>query len=150
MRRDTGVTAMNDEVVVTVRQRMMMRHGSLLLLTLLTMAACQSHPSGLKPGDTDSSGDPVISDAQGRAVQIGEDADTAFASLGGQASSGSNGQQAVPPLSYDYPIAGTGDPNDVMDGHTVWWQLCVKKGVVVSKQRGTMGEIPTLCPGATS
>lgn len=46
--------------------------------------------------------------------------------------------QAVPPLSYDYPVRGAGNPDDPMDTATVWWQICVLNGVVVGKQHGTM------------
>ncbi len=93
---------------------------------------------------TDSFGDPYISDAQGEAITIGEPATTAFTALGGKAASGYNGQQAVPPLSYDYPISGTGDPDDPMDSKTVWWQICVTSGAVSGKHRANMDNLPVM------
>lgn len=115
----------------------------------VTLAACSSSGSSSgphqRPGSMDAAGDPFITDNQGRSIRIGETASQAFAALGGKASSGSNRPQAVPPFSYLYPVAGTGNPDDVMDTSTVWWQLCVKGGVVVAKQRGTLDALPTSC-----
>lgn len=70
----------------------------------------------------------------------------AFRLLGGKADSGSTGEQAGPVLGYDYPITGTGNPDDVMDDSTIWWQICVGYGRVLSKQRGTMDNLPAFCP----
>lgn len=107
-------------------------------------SACHSAGSS-PPVSSDSFGDPIISDAQGRAVRVGESAADAFGSLGGKAVSGQNGSQAVPPLSYDYPVRGTGNPNDVTDTGTIYWQICVQDGVVVSKQRAVMDRLPAMC-----
>lgn len=66
----------------------------------------------------------------------------AFRALGGKAGSGSNGIQAVPPLSYDYPIRGTGNPDDPLSDKTVWWQICVEGGHVVGTVRGRISSLP--------
>jgi len=93
----------------------------------------------------DSMGDPYITDAQGRAIKIGTSARAAFRDLGGKSPSGYNGVQAVPPLSYDYPIrgSGTGDAGDVSENY-LWWQICVKNGRIVSKVKGRMDSLPTM------
>ena len=46
-------------------------------------------------------------------------AQAAFAALGGEAVSGSTGTQAPPPNGYNYPVKGTGNPDDVADTKTV-------------------------------
>jgi hypothetical protein len=66
----------------------------------------------------------------------------AFAQLGGRPGSGYNGIQAGPTKSYDFPIRGTGNPDDVTDDSTIWWEVCVLHGRVVSKHRGRMGDLP--------
>jgi hypothetical protein len=71
----------------------------------------------------------------------------AFKALGGQGDSGSTGQQAGPVLGYDYPIRGTGNPDDVMADKTIWWQMCIGYGRVLSEQRAIMNNLDTFCPG---
>lgn len=94
----------------------------------------------------DSFGDPYITDAEGSAIHTGMSAEAAFAALGGQSSSGSTGQQAGPVLGYDYPVKGTGNPDDVMNDTSIWWQICVGYGRVVSTQRAKMDELAGRCP----
>jgi len=67
----------------------------------------------------------------------------AFGLLGGKAVSGANGVQAPPPHSYDYPIEGTGNPDDVNDDKTIYLQVCVDGGRVVGKARGRMDSLPS-------
>lgn len=92
-------------------------------------------------------GDPYVTDAQGRDIKIGMSANSAFAALGGESPSGYNGVQAVPPLSYDYPIRGTGhgDAADATNDSYVWWQICVQGGRVVGKLRANMDNMPLQC-----
>ena len=111
------------------------------LVAAVSMCCCSS-TGGATKAKQDSFGDPFITDAQGRAIRIGISATAAFPALSGEAPSGSNGAQAVPPLTYDYPIRGTGNPNDVMDDNTIWWQLCVEGGLVIGKVRGTIDSLP--------
>lgn len=130
-----------------------MRRGevALLFVTLaVAVGGCGGSSSGGSGGGSSSAaqdgfGDPYITEEQGRSVRIGERARRAFKALGGKADSGYNGQQAVPPLSYDYPVRGTGNPDDVNDTKTVWWQVCVKHGRVVGKLRGHLDSLPAQC-----
>jgi hypothetical protein len=111
-----------------------------------------SHASPAVPRTTapglghDSFGDPYVTDILGRAIRKGTSARATFKMLGGKADSGSTGQQAGPVLGYDYPIKGTGNPDDVNDTKTIWWQICIGSGRVLSKQRGTMDNLPSFCP----
>lgn len=73
-------------------------------------------------------------------------AQAAFAALGGEAVSGSTGAQGPPPNGYDYPVKGTGNPDDVADTKTVWWQVCIKTGFVTSTQRAPLEQLPGRCP----
>ncbi len=100
---------------------------------------------GSSSGSRDSFGDPYISNAQGRALTVGMGASAAFQALGGKADSGDNGSQALPPKSYDYPVRGTGNPDDPNDTKTIWWQICVKDGRVVGKVHGHLDSLPTRC-----
>src|SRR4051794_15452088 len=63
----------------------------------------------------DSYGDPYVTDDQMNQIRKGMSASAAFAALGGRADSGYNGGQAGPTRSYDYPVRGTGNPDDVSD-----------------------------------
>jgi hypothetical protein len=71
---------------------------------------------------------------------------TAFRLLGGKAVSGSTGEQAGPVLGYAYPVRGTGNPDDVMDDATIWWQICIGNGRVVSTERGKLDNLAAFCP----
>ncbi len=118
----------------------------------LALPACASGGATGTSTDTssasqDSFGDPYITNAQGASIRIGSSARAAFKGLGGKANSGSTGGQAGPVLGYDYPIRGTGNPDDVSDTKTIWWQICVGHGRVLSKQRGTMDSLDAFCPG---
>jgi hypothetical protein len=116
-----------------------------LAVALVGCASSTSSGGGSGAASQDSMGDPYIADAQGRAIKVGMEASAAFRSLGGKSPSGYNGAQAVPPLSYDYPIQGTGNPDDVTDDKTIWWQICVKNGRVSGKVRGHLGSLPEQC-----
>lgn len=98
------------------------RFSATLIVAFALLAGCGSsaHRGGHRSHD--NSGDPYITDGQGQSIKRGMSAKDAFEALGGKAVSGYNGVQAVPPLSYDYPIRGT----------STWWQICVKDGRVVA------------------
>ena len=78
-------------------------------------------PAPLPPGSLghDDFGNPYITDVAGKAIAPGMTAQAAFAALGGEAVSGSTGTQAPPPNGYNYPVKGTGNPDDVADTKTV-------------------------------
>ena len=121
-----------------------------LLGVTLALAACATSSSSRggdspssEPGGRDSYGDPYVTSAEAEAVKVGMSARAAFGLLGGKAVSGTNGGQAPPPHSYDYPIEGTGNPDDVNDDKTIYLQVCVDGGRVVGKDRGRMDSLPT-------
>jgi hypothetical protein len=74
-------------------------------------------------------------------------AKAAFVLLGGRSPSGYNGVQAVPPLSYDYPIykTGSGDPGDPMNDSYRWLQVCVKSGRVTGTVEGHLSALGNGC-----
>jgi hypothetical protein len=104
--------------------------------------SAQAH--GSRGPARDSFGDPYVTDSQVRKITVGMSAGAAFRALGGKADSGYNGIQAVPPLSYDYPIRGRGNPDDVNDTKTIYWQVCVKHGRISGKVRGRMDSLPAM------
>jgi hypothetical protein len=100
-----------------------------------------------EPTHLDGMGDPYVSEAQVRQVKVGMSAIAAFRTLGGKAPSGYNGVQAVPPLSYDYPISGTGsgDAGDATNNSYTWLQVCVKKNTVSGTVRGKLESLGNQC-----
>jgi hypothetical protein len=84
--------------------------GTVLTLVVAVGTAGCSTTAGASNAKHDGLGDPYITDAQGRSIRVGASATAVFRALGGIAESGYNGDQAVPPLTYDYPIRGTGKP----------------------------------------
>lgn len=115
--------------------------STIVVATLIAGCGSSSQKASAPPTH-DGAGDPFITEAQGRAIRIGESAAAAFRTLGGEADSGLNGQQAPPTRSYDYPITGTGNAeSDKPFGHekALWWQLCISpENRVVSKERGKL------------
>jgi hypothetical protein len=97
--------------------------------------------------ERDSLDDPYISEAQARRIKVGMAATAAFRALGGKSPSGYNGIQAVPPLSYDYPISGTGsgDAADPVNESYTWFQVCVKDNRVIGMARGTLDSLGEQC-----
>jgi hypothetical protein len=121
------------------------RIAPLVLASLLAGCGASPGPSASNAHPrADSFGDPYITDSEGREIPIGTLARAAFDDLGGTASSGANGG-AISTKAYDYPIRGTGNPDDPNDATTIWWQLCVRDGRIVGKQRGTFDQLPTYC-----
>lgn len=119
---------------------------AVVAIALLATSLAQPHShskshSSKGTAKTDTFGDPYITEAQGRSVQLRTRASIVFQELGGKAVSGTSG--TGPTKCYDYPVRGTGNPDDATDDNTVWWQFCMKNGRLVAVQRGTMNQLPT-------
>jgi hypothetical protein len=119
--------------------------ASLAAVVVATVIGGCGSQKASKPPISDGFGDPYITDAQGHAIRIGESASAAFHALGGKATSGVNGGQAPPPHSYDYPIRGTGNPDDVNDEKTVWWEICIGGDNRVTGKVRTRGLAAATC-----
>jgi len=121
----------------------------MLVAGVVLAAACSAFAGcGGSSGDTrtqstrDSGGDPYVTGAQVRKIKIGMSAQSAFRDLGGKSPSGHHAIQARPPLSYDYPILGTGkgDASDLGNADSwSWLEVCVANGHVTGKGRGSLG-----------
>jgi hypothetical protein len=120
-----------------------------LLAAGVVVAACSAFVGcGGSSGETrtqstrDSGGDPYVTAAQMRKIKIGMSAQRAFRDLGGKSPSGRHGKQGRPPLSYDYPILGSGkgDATDLGNAESwSWLEVCVANGHVTGKGRGRLG-----------
>jgi hypothetical protein len=106
--------------------------------------------SSSTPPKRDSLGAAFITDAQGKAIRKGMSARAAFRKLGGKPeSSTGEGPEAGPVLGYQFPIRGTGNPgnpNRDQPSYATYWQICIGRGRVLSKRRGTIENLPASCP----
>jgi hypothetical protein len=122
--------------------------AAVLAAAFLAGCGSSSNPENGKHGErADGFGDPFVTDAQVRAVRVGESEAAAFKQLGGRSDSGYNGQQAGPRKSYDYPIRGTGSTDVTVEESqaALWWEVCIEDGRVIGKERGKEGALTMNC-----